>query len=179
MRRPHGDTQAPSQGYGRSAGFARQLVPLEHSVAGHAGPTSAPGARHRFRRQRSLRGGRHTSQAQIVQSAEGVWHGKPADRSGMVSVAWRPAESASLRLAAVNNPGRLHPQRRIRDGMIPPPGSAPIQHAVRKRPGLTGNNGHSATMPEPSGPAANAGLDGHGAASQPPLTCANANQNAT
>jgi hypothetical protein len=60
-----------------------------------------------------------------------------------------------------------------------PPGSAPIQHAVRKRPGLSGNNGHSAKTPEPSGPAGNAGPDGHHAASLTPLTCANVNKDTT
>lgn len=91
----------------------------------------------------------------------------------------RPSEGASPRLAAVNNPDRLHPQRRIGDSMIPRRGQHQFSTRSGNVRGLTGNNGHSATMPEPSSPAANAGLDGHGAASQPPLTCANANQNAT
>ncbi len=43
----------------------------------------------------------------------------------------RPSEGASPRLAAVNNPDRLHPQRRIRDSMIPHRG----QHQFSTRSG--------------------------------------------
>ena len=43
----------------------------------------------------------------------------------------RPSEGASPRLAAVNNPDRLHPQRRIRDSMIPRRG----QHQLSTRSG--------------------------------------------
>jgi hypothetical protein len=45
-----------------------------------------------------------------------------------------------------------------------------------ERSGTNRNNGHSAKTPEPSGPAGNAGPDGHRAASLPPLTCANVNK---
>jgi hypothetical protein len=51
--------------------------------------------------------------------------GKPADRPGMLFVAWRPAGGARLRLAAVNDPDRLPSQRRIKDGYLSRPYTLP------------------------------------------------------